>query len=350
MAKVLIWGTGNVAREVLNNGIQGEIIGFIESRKRQDFYGKMPVYGADEILPNFDFVVVASTYTNAIYDSCIENHIPMEKVIFLFPLVQKAGMLDRRCIGKVLGEKNYINYCIRTGTFGGTFFESDLETYRALNDRKNFGAEDKDLWPVLIDRYAKAGNMGNYFWQDLWAAKLIYHSGIRKHFDIGSRIDGFIAHLLAMDVDVTLIDVREFPGEVEGLHTIIDDATMLGQVLDGSIESMSALCSLEHFGLGRYGDSIDPEACFKCFGEIPRKMRKGGNLYISVPVGKERVQFNAHRIFYASTIIESFPSLYLEEYSCVCEGMLEKDVDIHRYDSDSHDGEYRYGLFHFKKR
>ena len=74
-----------------------------------------------------------------------------------------------------------------------------------------------------------------------------------------------------MGIDVTMIDVRDFPKQVEGLRTIIDDATTLKQVSDGSIGSLSALCSLEHFGLGRYGDSIDPEGCFKCFMSIQKK-------------------------------------------------------------------------------
>ena len=60
---------------------------------------------------------------------------------------------------------------------------------------------------------------------------------------------------------------------------------------------MSALCSLEHLGLRRYGDKIDPEACFKCFDAIQKKARKGGKLYISVPIGKECVEFNAHLFF-----------------------------------------------------
>lgn len=110
------------------------------------------------------------------------------------------------------------------------------------------------MWSIIGDKYASAGTMGNYFWQDLWAAKLIYKSGIKEHFDIGSRIDGFIAHLLAMDVHVSLIDIREFPAEVENLNTIVDDAISLYQIPDDSIKSMSALCSIEHFGLGRYGD------------------------------------------------------------------------------------------------
>ena len=53
--------------------------------------------------------------------------------------------------------------------------------------------------------------------QDLWAAKLIFKSKVKRHFDIGSRIDGFVAHLLAMEIEVTLIDIREFPGKVDGV-------------------------------------------------------------------------------------------------------------------------------------
>ena len=189
--------------------------------------------------------------------------------------------------------------------------------------------------------------MGNYFWQDLWAAKLIYKSGIKKHFDIGSRIDGFIAHLLAMNIEVSLIDIREFPGEVENLHTIVDDATSLKQIADNSVESMSALCSLEHFGLGRYGDPIDPEACFKCFSEIQKKIKRGGHLYISVPIGKERVEFNAHRVFYANTIKECFNELVLEEFSCTADGKIEYNVKLDKYDEAQNHGDYRYGLFHF---
>ena len=62
------------------------------------------------------------------------------------------------------------------------------------------------------------------------------------------------------------------------------------------------------------------------------------------------MEFNAHRVFYADTIIECFSDLYLEEYSCTAEGKIEYNVDIHKYDQDPHDGEWRYGLFHFSKR
>lgn len=349
MDKILIWGTGKVAKELLENGVQGEIIGFIESRKRQDYYMNKQIFDVDKLPENYDFIIVANTYTEEIYDSCIKNNINMERVIFLFPLRKLVGSSQQRCISRILGEKNYINYCVKRGIFNDTFFENDLELYRSLNHRKSFEAKDKELWPILTDKYAPAGTIRNYFWQDIWAARLIIRQGVKEHFDIGSRLDGFIAHLLAADIDVQMIDIRKFPGDVEHLYTIVDDATTLHQIQNESVESMSALCSLEHFGLGRYGDPIDPEACFTCFTNIQTKLKKGGHIYISVPIGRERVEFNAHRVFYASTIVDCFHDLQLLEYSCVAQDTIEYNVDIHKYDNDQNDGEYRYGLFHFIK-
>lgn len=126
--------------------------------------------------------------------------------------------------------------------------------------------------------------------------------------------------------------------------------TTLRQIEDESIESLSALCSLEHFGLGRYGDPVDPESCFKCFANIQKKLKKRGHLYISVPIGMERVEFNAHRIFCPATIIDNFPDMELIEFSCATEEQIEYDVYIHKYDHDRHNGNYRFGLFHFCKK
>lgn len=349
MNKILIWGAGKIAKRVIENGCDGEIIGFIETYKTKDnFLGKR-VYGLNEIPSNCNYILVANSYVNEIYQICLERNLDLNKIIFLKQIKKQCGFSEQRVIKDILGEKNYIDYCEEFGIKDYSFVQEDEKVYEKLNKRKNFRIQQQYMCPILRDKYALAGTINNYFWQDLWAARLIYKSGIKRHFDIGSRIDGFIAHLLSMEIQVTVIDIRKFPGEVENLSTIVDDATTLSQIPDESIESMSALCSLEHFGLGRYGDPIDPEACFKCFAEIQKKIKRGGNLYISVPVGKERVEFNAHRVFYADTIIGSFSYMKLKEFSCAADGKIEYHADIHGYDNDSHYGDYRYGLFHFIK-
>lgn len=350
MKKVLIWGTGVIAKQVLNNGINAEIVGYIETKKTDNEFNGCKIYSSDERFPDYDLIIVANTHSEQVYQTCLRCNIDLQKIIFLYSIKKQEGLFEQKELKNILGEKNYTNFCGEFGLIEDTFFEDDVRKYSELNSRNNFSINEKYMWPIVKDKYAMAGTINNYFWQDLWAARLIYKIGTKQHFDIGSRIDGFIAHLLSMDIDVTLIDIREFPGKVEKLHTIVDDATSLKQIEDGTIESMSALCSLEHFGLGRYGDPIDPEACFRCFREIQKKIKKGGNLFISLPVGKERVEFNAHRVFYAETIINEFHDMELVEYSCTAEGKIEYNVDIHKYDEDKHNGNFRYGLFHFVKK
>lgn len=349
MKKILIWGTGYVAEQFIQNGFRGEVIGFIETRKSKDYYMQKPVYSSEEIPADYDYIIVANTYGNQIYDLCLERNMDMSKVIFLSAIKSRVGCIDVSVLREILGEINFTRYCAEFDLFSESFLMEDIAKYQAMNERPNFQIQERYMWPIISSKYEYAGILGNYFLQDLWAAKLVIRSGIKSHFDIGSRLDYFIAHLLAANIEVTMIDVREFPGEVENLHTIVDDATDLQQLQDDSIESMSALCSLEHFGLGRYGDPVDPEACFKCFANIQEKLKVGGRLYISLPIGKERVEFNAHRVFYASTVIECFSALRLLEFSCACEGKIEYNVDIHKYDEDKHNGEYRYGLFSFIK-
>ena len=93
----------------------------------------------------------------------------------------------------------------------------------------------------------------------------------------------------------------------------------MSNIADDSMETITSLCALEHFGLGRYGDPIDYLGWKKSLHEIKRKLKVGGTFYLSVPVGKtEKLVFNAHRIFYPMTIInELVPELELSEFSFV---------------------------------
>lgn len=352
MYQVLIWGTGDISRKIEEEGINAQIVGYIETNKQKESHRGKKVYGVNEIPHEYDYIIVANMYGKEIYQTCMEAGINRDKIIFLQNVVPYSfGDVPVETIINILGEKTTIQYLSSMIEADNTFFAKDLETYKLMNKRDTFMISEDYIYPIITDKYDQAGAINSYLLQDLWAAKLIYGSGVKKHYDIGSRIDGFITHLLAMDIMVTLIDIRECPGELDGLDFIQDDATLLSSIPDESIESLSALCSLEHFGLGRYGDEIDPEACFKCFAAIQRKLKQGGTLYLSVPVGKERVEFNAHRIFYASTIVHAFSEMELKEFSCGFGNKIERNVqDIHKYDSFVQKGRIRFGLFHFIKK
>lgn len=256
-------------------------------------------------------------------------------------------------IKEILSDKFWNMYLSNYGEKINSFVDDDALKYSEMNRDVTFNIVDEYKWYITTDKYKSCGSMDEYFWQDLWGAERVIALNKDKeypvHYDIGSSIHGFIAHLLASNINVNVIDVRPFPAEVKGLTGICDDASALDKVDDHSIFTLSALCSIEHFGLGRYGDSINPTAWSDAIYSIQRKMCVGGHILISVPVGKQRVEFNAHRVFRARTIIDKFDLCDLMEYDVVlgdCSG-IEEDVDVEKY--DYLDVSHRVGMFHFIK-
>lgn len=226
-------------------------------------------------------------------------------------------------------------------------FWGDYARYAKSAGGGPFPASLADAYPILSDWSKKAGSTGgHYFLQDLWMARRIFAARPQRHVDIGSRIDGFVAHLLVF-MPVELVDIRPLPSTVGGLSFTQDDATRLGTFADNSVESLSSLHAAEHFGLGRYGDPVDPQACFKFMNALARVLAPGGRLYFSVPVGRQRVEFNAHRVFAPRTVLDSFPTLELRAFAAIDDaGVLREQA---RPD-DVAGADFACGLFEFGKR
>jgi hypothetical protein len=163
--------------------------------------------------------------------------------------------------------------------------------------------------------------------------------------DIGSSISGFVAHILAF-MPVTLIDIRPLQAKIKGLHHIQDDATHLKGLAGNSVDSISCLHAVEHFGLGRYGDPIDPEGSFKAMRAMARVLAPGGRLYLSLPIGRERVEFNSQRVVSPRTVMDTMHDLKLVSFSAVDDaGDFRADQDWSRYA----DSRYACGMFEFTK-
>jgi hypothetical protein len=211
---------------------------------------------------------------------------------------------------------------------GVPVFIKDLKQYSAANDDPRFGVTLRNLYPILKDRKSNAGTLtGDYFYQDLWAAKKIFSRRPDSHLDVGSRIDGFVAHVLVF-MPVTVVDIRPIEHAVTGLTFIQDDATGLTTFADDSIDSLSSLHAAEHFGLGRYGDPVDPTACLRFMLALQRVLSPGGRLYFSVPVGAERLEFNAHRVLAIETVLNTFAALKLVSFSLVGDdGRFHENID-----------------------
>ena len=104
--------------------------------------------------------------------------------------------------------------------------------------------------------------------------------------------------------------------QLSGLSSESADLTEL-PIPSGSIASLSCLHVVEHIGLGRYGDPLDPDGDVKAINELQRVLAPGGNLLFVVPVGQPRIQFNAHRIYSYDQIRSMFAGLTLKACALV---------------------------------
>jgi len=175
-------------------------------------------------------------------------------------------------------------------------FYRDYLRYKKLSRSIEIDQGPISWSPQLGDLNEGAGiSHGHYFWQDLIVARKIFEQNPSRHVDIGSRIDGFIAHLLVFRI-VEIIDIRKFESFDKNLDYSTGDAMNLSNVPDGSIESISSLHAIEHFGLGRYGDPLNPTGHIQAMKEIQRVLKKDGFFYLSFPAGIPRVLYNDKRI------------------------------------------------------
>ena len=171
-----------------------------------------------------------------------------------------------------------------------------------------------DLWPCLMDRVSHTPFDPHYFYQAAWMARNLAKSNPPLHVDVGSDIR--MLGVLSAFVPLLFVDYRPLRVHQEELTPIAGDITRL-PFADGSVSSLSSLHVIEHIGLGRYGDPIDPSGCFAGLHELERVLARGGQLYLSTPVGRERVCFNAHRVFATRTILNALPSLKVVRFGLV---------------------------------
>ena len=228
-----------------------------------------------------------------------------------------------------------------------------------LKDKKEFKKQQYSdfafqIRPQLGDRFDDAGIMkGAYFNQDLLIAQKLFEKNPLSHIDIGSRIDGFVAHVASFR-KIKVYDIRKLEKEFQNIEFEQRNIMNYYPELENSCDSISSLHAIEHFGLGRYGDPICVDGHLIALENIYKYLKKGGAFYFSVPIGKrQRVEFNAHRIFSLSYLLNLFEGKYdLSSFSYVDDqGDLHRDITLHKQDiQTTFHLNYGCGIFELKKK
>jgi SAM-dependent methyltransferase len=186
------------------------------------------------------------------------------------------------------------------------------------------------FYPCLDERNMDSGSAsGHYFHQDLLVARRVFKNSPERHVDIGSRIDGFVAHVAAFR-EIEVLDVRPLSVNIPNIIFRQSDLMKPEPDLKNYCDSVSSLHAIEHFGLGRYGDKLDYNGHLKGLKNIYEMLKKNGKFYFSVPIGPQRIEFNAHRVFSVKYLIELIQNRYrIDSFSYVKDdGDLIRDIPL----------------------
>jgi len=234
-----------------------------------------------------------------------------------------------------INKYTYLHWGIQllSGTLSSSHYRSlkqDMKTLIQQSATSEVAFPISNLYPCYQDKADNAGSlMLHYFYQDIYVAQQILKNNPARHVDIGSRIDGFIAHVATFR-EIEVFDIRPLDIAIPHIKFTQADLMNLDKDQHACSDSVSCLHALEHFGLGRYGDPICFDGYLIGFNNIASLLKPEGRLYFSVPMGKQRIEFHAHRVFSLRYLLQLVSGYYtIESFSYVNDkNMFFADINL----------------------
>lgn len=200
------------------------------------------------------------------------------------------------------------------------FIATDFFLYKKKDKNKRFSVSFLDIFPCLFENIPYTRFDTHYVYHTAWAARKVKEINPDVHVDISSSL--YFSSIVSAFVPVKFYDYR--PAKLNLSGVVSDKADLLNLPFeDNSIRSLSCMHTVEHVGLGRYGDKIDADGDIKAIKELSRVVSSGGFLVFVVPIGKPKIEFNAHRIYSYEMIAKMFPLFTIKEFSLIPDNALD---------------------------
>jgi hypothetical protein len=202
-------------------------------------------------------------------------------------------------------------------------FRKEFILFKHLSEYNinNLSVNWDDRYPCFSDKTTSTAFDGHYVYHTAWAARILKQTMPVLHVDISSSL--YFCSIVSAFIPVAYYDYRPPRLQLDYLKINHADITTLPFKTD-SIKSLSCMHVVEHIGLGRYGDPLDPGGDIKAIDELKRVLSPGGDLLIVVPIGVPKVMFNAHRIYSYDQIVNNFKHYKLVEFAFIPD-------DFHKY-------------------
>ena len=144
----------------------------------------------------------------------------------------------------------------------------------------------------------KQGKENYYHKTDTWLyAALKQHGGHlkgKKVAIIGSLTPWYESVLLAYDIQPVTIEYNTISCDDERLEIYtVEEFAENRQTFDAVL----SISSIEHSGMGRYGDKLNPYGDFEAMADIKSMLNPNGILFLAVPVCGDSITFNVHRTY-----------------------------------------------------
>ena len=223
-------------------------------------------------------------------------------------------------------------------------FRHDYRRFYNLNQiNRRFVLNWKNRYPILEEKTSTTSFDAHYIYHTAWAARLLQENNITQHVDISSST--YFASIISAFIPVKFFNYRLTELNLSNLETGRADLLKL-QFEDNSLASLSCMHVVEHIGLGRYGDPLNPDGDIIAIRGLSRVVKPGGLLLFVVPVGKPKICFNAHRIYDPQKVLTYFSPMELCEFSCVLDtGEFRRKVDPSICDIQN----YACGMYYLRK-
>ncbi|MDB5239125.1 MAG: putative SAM-dependent methyltransferase [Candidatus Parcubacteria bacterium] len=212
---------------------------------------------------------------------------------------------------------------------------------------RGFSLNWKERWLIAGENTNVTRFSAHYIYHPAWAARVVARTRPQEHVDISSTLH--FCSIVSAFVPVKFYDYRPANIHLSNLFSGKADLTAL-PFETGSIQSLSCMHTIEHIGLGRYGDPIDPDGDLKSIKELQRVLKPGGSLLFVVPVGRPRIIWNAHRIYSHAQVLSYFTGFDLKEFYLIPDNAAETSPIEHATQAQSDAQKYGCGCFWFVKK